>query len=48
MEEKTKIKSEARVALRNNHLLAWVDDNVKTPKGDKFDWHDHQYLIDLY
>ena len=28
--------------------MAWVDDNVKTPKGEKFDWIDHQYLVDLY
>jgi len=48
MDEKLKAKNQARIALRNNHLLAWVDDNVKTPKGDKFDWYNHQYLIDLY
>lgn len=28
--------------------MAWVTDNVRTPKGEKFDWYDHQYLIKLY
>lgn len=28
--------------------MAWVTANVKTPKGEDFDWHDHQYLVDLY
>jgi len=28
--------------------LFWTADNVKTPKGEALDWHDHQYLVDIY
>ena len=34
--------------VRRSELLAWVSDNVRTPKGEKFDWYNHQYLIELY
>ena len=37
-----------RLKLKRDKLLAWVADYVRTPKGETFDWYDHQYLIDIY
>lgn len=34
--------------IANEELLWWTDSNVKTPKGEKMDWENHPYLIDIY
>jgi len=34
--------------LRKDKLLTWVADFIRTPKGEIFDWADHQYLLDIY
>lgn len=41
-------KQEVKQYLKNKYLLHWADDNIFTPKGEKLDWYDHQYLIGIY
>ena len=42
------VESARRQSVETDHLLSWVKDHIKTPKGEDFDWHDHQYLQDIY
>jgi len=39
---------QAKRQIKNKYFLAWVADNVFTPKGDRLDFKDHRYLIDIY
>jgi hypothetical protein len=41
-------KNQIREKLKENKLLGWVLENVKTPKGEKLDFYNHGYLVDIY
>lgn len=36
------------IGTRNDYLFSWAADNVVTPKGEKLDFYDHPYLIEIY
>jgi hypothetical protein len=42
------VASARRQTVQSNHLMSWVTDHIKTPKGDVFDWDNHPYLLDIY
>jgi hypothetical protein len=33
---------------KQDYFLDWSADNIVTPKGEKLDFYDHRYLIDIY
>ena len=39
---------QAKKQIKSKYFLAWVADSVFTPKGDRLDFNDHRYLIDIY
>ena len=36
------------VQTKQDHLLPWAADYIRTPKGDLLDFYDHPYLIEIY